>query len=79
MVGCVGTDLIKMFLLLALAIPPLAHCAGPETWYSRSVYHILTDRFAPSNGSPFEGTICKDLKKYCGGTWKGIEQNLDYI
>jgi len=19
------------------------------------------------------------LKRYCGGTWKGIEQNLDYI
>ena len=23
--------------------------------------------------SPFVNTVCKKLKNYCGGTWKGIE------
>lgn len=36
----------------------------------------MTDRFARSDGSKED---CKDLSKYCGGTWKGITKNLDYI
>jgi glycosidase len=38
---------------------------------------VLTDRIA------FEGSDnaepCGDLKKYCGGTWNGIANQLDYI
>lgn len=40
------------------------------------MYQLLTDRFARSNG---DKTPCHDLRKYCGGTWKGILENLDYI
>ena len=36
---------------------------------------ILTDRFA----NPESNTACTDLKKYCGGTFKGIINKLDYI
>lgn len=35
----------------------------------------MTDRFALSDGS---SPNC-DLLEYCGGTWKGIENKLDYI
>lgn len=68
-----------ILLLSILAVLPHVNSKGADVWKTRSVYHILTDRFAPSKGSPFEGTVCTNLKKYCGGTWKGIEQNLDYI
>ena len=34
---------------------------------------ILTDRFAGPTGE------CKDLNNYCGGTFKGITDNLDYL
>ena len=48
-----------------------------EEWKSRSIYQILTDRFAKTGeDSKIE---CSDLTKYCGGTFKGIQQNLDYI
>lgn len=55
-----------------------ASAAGTEAWRSRSIYQILTDRFAKSDKFA-DQTKCTDLGKYCGGTWKGIEQNLDYI
>lgn len=37
---------------------------------------ILTDRFFRTDGST---NPCNDLRKYCGGTWKGITSQLDYI
>ena len=36
---------------------------------------ILTDRFA----NPKSNSECMNLKKYCGGTFKGIIDKLDYI
>jgi len=47
-----------------------------EEWKSRSVYQIITDRFARSDG---DTTQCESLGNYCGGTYKGIQNNLDYI
>jgi len=47
-----------------------------EEWKSRSIYQIITDRFARTDG---DSTPCSDLTKYCGGTFKGIQNNLDYI
>ncbi|KDO27882.1 hypothetical protein SPRG_07154 [Saprolegnia parasitica CBS 223.65] len=61
-----------------------AACTSPVTdgrnrtaaaWKERSVYQILTDRFA---GAPSSGA-CKDLSTYCGGTFNGIKNNLQYI
>ena len=46
-----------------------------EEWKSRSIYQLLTDRFAVGDGSK---PSC-DLSKYCGGNFKGIINNLDYI
>ena len=48
------------------------HAALPDAWRSRSIYQVLTDRFAGASGA------C-DLHNYCGGTWAGLEQQLDYI
>jgi len=47
-----------------------------DTWKQRSVYHIITDRFSQD---PDTKEACADLSDYCGGTWKGIENNLKYI
>jgi len=59
-----------------LILPLLAEGATIDQWRSRSVYQVLTDRFAPSYFSAFK---CQTLKNYCGGTWKGLEKNLGYI
>jgi len=50
--------------------------ATPEEWKQRTIYQILTDRFARDTYDP--NAPC-DLHKYCGGTWKGLESKLDYI
>ena len=49
-----------------------------EQWRNRTIYQVLTDRFAIPEG--------KDVKKcdptigiHCGGTWRGIYEHLDYI
>ena len=48
----------------------------PNDWRGRSIYQIITDRFSPSNS-----TMPCDVAKqqYCGGTWQGIINRLDYI
>ena len=62
-------------LLFAAAIGAVAaHTA--EEWKSRAIYQILTDRYAKTDGST---TKCTALNVYCGGTFKGVTNNLDYI
>ena len=47
-----------------------------EAWKSRTIYELLTDRFARP-GEDYKQNC--DLSNYCGGTFKGIQQHLDYI
>ena len=57
----------------------IASCfaASPDAWRNRSIYQVLTDRFALS---PTETRLKNcDLHGYCGGTWAGVEAQLDYI
>ena len=52
--------------------------ASIDEWRARSIYQVMTDRFALS-----ENTIwmpCHtEIGPYCGGSWRGIMENLDYI
>lgn len=61
-------------LLAFLAGLALAHAATKDAWLSRSIYQLLTDRFASPTGAP-----CADLSVYCGGTFAALEAQLDYI
>ena len=47
-----------------------------EAWKSRTIYELLTDRFAKEGE---DSKVNCDLSNYCGGTFKGIQQHLDYI
>nr|AGU13047.1 alpha-amylase [Moneuplotes crassus] len=64
---------LLVFLLVTVALA--AH--NTEEWKSRTIYQVITDRFARTDGSTDDS--CEDLHHYCGGTFKGIENNLDYI
>jgi alpha-amylase len=59
---------------LLLVLPTTTQAAHtPEEWKTRTIYQVLTDRFAgPSSSS------C-DLHDYCGGTWNALSKKLDYI
>ncbi|KAF2167197.1 glycoside hydrolase family 13 protein [Zasmidium cellare ATCC 36951] len=48
----------------------------PAQWRQQSIYQVLTDRYARANG---DQSPCSNLADYCGGTWKGVTANLDYI
>ena len=51
-----------------------------DEWKSRSVYQILTDRFALSNDDDQATCNCNsECNVYCGGTFNGIKNHLDYI
>ncbi|KIR63793.1 alpha-amylase [Cryptococcus bacillisporus CA1873] len=43
----------------------------------RSVYQLITDRFARPDQQIVPCDVAK--KEYCGGGWKGVEERLDYI
>jgi len=65
-----------LILFFSLLILTTTFSKTAEEWKSRSVYQIITDRFARTNG---DSTPCENLGNYCGGTFKGIQNNLDYI
>lgn len=71
-----------MLTLISLVIALTFVCSeriqagrSASEWKSRIIYQILTDRFATSYG----GAPNCDLSNYCGGTYRGIINHLDYI
>ena len=75
------SSLLKGCLLFALLFqnfitPSLA--ASKDEWRARSVYQILTDRFARDDST--KHIKCEPgMGRRCGGTWRGIRDNLDYV
>lgn len=57
-------------------VTTLSKRAAAADWKSRSIYQLVTDRFGRSDGST---SACGDLSNYCGGDYKGIQNQLDYI
>ena len=68
-----------LFRSAAFAFAPLlALAATPADWQTRSIYQLLTDRFARTDGSTT--AACDPATAgYCGGSWQGIITQLDYI
>eukprot|EP00300_Choanocystis_sp_HF-7_P006902 c14974_g1_i2.p1 GENE.c14974_g1_i2~~c14974_g1_i2.p1 ORF type:complete len:471 (+),score=79.90 c14974_g1_i2:22-1434(+) len=68
-----GVGLISALLVVGLGQPAFA--ASRDQWRTRTIYQLLTDRFA----NPNAGGDCNDLSNYCGGTYEGAISKLDYI
>ena len=66
--------LLLAIFLSVLRLVTAGH--SPDEWRSRTIYQVLTDRFANPN-DPNSG--CDNLGTYCGGTWNGLASKLDYI
>jgi len=69
-----------MFLVLLL-LASYAMCidgATADEWRSRAIFQVLTDRFALADNSTNDGCNAA-LASYCGGGWRGIINQLDYI
>ncbi|KAF2008156.1 glycoside hydrolase family 13 protein [Amniculicola lignicola CBS 123094] len=65
-------------VIVALAVAGAVNGASKEEWRGRSIYQLLTDRFALTDGSTTAKCNTAD-GVYCGGTWRGIIGQLDYI
>jgi alpha-amylase len=52
--------------------------AGRDEWRSRAIYQVMVDRFARPDGSTTVPCNVTD-RAYCGGTWRGVQGQLDYI
>ncbi|KAL4948298.1 glycoside hydrolase superfamily [Aspergillus filifer] len=67
---------MRLTLLLSLAATALA--ATPSEWRKQSIYFLLTDRFARTDNST-TAECDTSARRYCGGSWQGIINQLDYI
>ena len=67
------TSFFLILLIISISILNI-FCRSKEEWKSRTIYQLLTDRFASSTNS---GNC--DTSKYCGGNYQGLLQHLDYI
>ena len=64
--------------VLSLLLASVVTAATPAQWRGKSIYQVLTDRFARTDGSTTSTCNTGD-RIYCGGTWQGIINHLDYI
>ncbi|PCG89426.1 Glycoside hydrolase, superfamily [Penicillium occitanis (nom. inval.)] len=67
--------------LLAAALPffgQVVNALSAAEWRSQSIYFLLTDRFARTDGST-SASCDLSQRAYCGGSWQGIIDHLDYI
>lgn len=67
---------VSRSLFALFYLTELVQCLTPAQWRSQSIYQVLTDRFARTDGST---TASCDVNKYCGGSFQGIINKLDYI
>jgi alpha-amylase len=67
----------KAAAAVILGAAGLAQGLSTEKWQAQSIYQVLTDRFALPDGD--SNAACHDLGTFCGGTWTGIKNQLDYI
>jgi alpha-amylase len=66
------------FALSALLLHWPVAALTAEQWKTQSIYQVVTDRFARTDGST-TATCNTGDQIYCGGTWQGIINHLDYI
>lgn len=59
-----------------LALTGRTSAADAQEWRTRSIYQVMIDRFALTDGSTDKEC---DVSRFCGGTWKGLKNKLDYI
>jgi|SRR5579862_1318263 len=65
-----------IFMIQFLSFLSLTDAAGSDEWRRRSIYQLMTDRFARTNDN--DNSPC-DVLKYCGGTYQGLIHHLDWI
>lgn len=69
---------LSLASLLSLSLLRGAFALSPAEWRQQSIYFLLTDRFARSDNST-TAACDTSQREYCGGSWQGVINQLDYI
>ncbi|THH15893.1 hypothetical protein EW146_g4659 [Bondarzewia mesenterica] len=64
--------------LLSFSLVGSVFAATAAQWRGRSIYQIITDRYALPAGAATDACD-PGQQTWCGGTWNTIRENLDYI
>ncbi|KAM0718307.1 hypothetical protein Q7P37_006639 [Cladosporium fusiforme] len=59
-------------------LSPIASALDTDGWRNKTIYQVMTDRFAIPAGKTVD-KCDPTLGTHCGGTWRGITEHLDYI
>jgi alpha-amylase len=71
-----GRLLLLLVFLLCHAVAGGAR--SPTEWVGRRIYQVMTDRFSTTDNG--NAPVCYPPNNiYCGGTYQGLMQQLDYI
>ncbi|KAI1932833.1 hypothetical protein LOZ12_004387 [Ophidiomyces ophidiicola] len=70
--------MLTLLVILLIVCRDLASTADTRDWKRRSIYQVSTDRFARTDGSTTANCSANDTVA-CGGSWRGIINNLNYI
>ncbi|KAK4145102.1 glycoside hydrolase [Dichotomopilus funicola] len=70
------SSVLRAVAASALAFAGAVSATDLAEWKTRSIYQVMIDRFARTDGST--DAEC-DVSKFCGGSWKGLVNKLDYI
>ncbi|KAK4196256.1 glycoside hydrolase superfamily [Triangularia verruculosa] len=70
------SSLLSLAGVASLAFAGLGLAADAEEWKTRSVYQVMIDRYARTDGSISHEC---EAHEFCGGTWRGLINKLDYI
>lgn len=68
----------SLVFLTLFSVIQVALAATAEQWRGRAIYELVTDRFARTDGSTTAACNTAD-RKFCGGSWRGLINKLDYI
>ncbi|KAJ5491759.1 Acid alpha-amylase [Penicillium diatomitis] len=69
---------MKAFGLAVLFLAQTVAGLTAAQWRSQSIYFLMTDRFGRTDNSVTASCNTND-RVYCGGSWQGIINHLDYI
>lgn len=69
--------MLSALLPLLLASTALVSAFNVSSSRNHTVYQVVTDRFALEDGS--SPSCSAAARQYCGGSWKGIQNKLNYI
>ena len=72
----VKTHSLSLATAAIAAFAGLTHGAGLKEWRSKSIYQVMIDRFARTDGSTDAPCV---VYEHCNGTWRGLIDHLDYI